>query len=169
MAEDAETADDVADKPRKRSKLPLIVGLVLMLGLGGGGFFAARSGMIPGLGGKGDAQHAAGAEEAEVEPLPDIAFVPLEPIIISLSGDDGRRHLRFTAQLEVNKAYEAEVQLLVPRVLDMLNGYLRAVDARTLEDAAALVRLRAQIIRRVQLVTGEGRVRDVLLTEFVIN
>ena len=38
-----------------------------------------------------------------------------------------------------------------------------------LEDPAALVRLRAQILRRLQIVTGEGRVRDLLVTEFVLN
>ena len=32
-----------------------------------------------------------------------------------------------------------------------------------------LVRLRAQMLRRVQMVTGEGRVRDLLITEFVLN
>ena len=51
----------------------------------------------------------------------------------------------------------------------MLNGYLRAVEVADLEDRTALVRLRAQMLRRVQIVTGEGRVRDLLVTEFVIN
>jgi flagellar FliL protein len=51
----------------------------------------------------------------------------------------------------------------------VLNGYLRAVDAADLEDPAALVRVRAQMLRRVQLVTGEGRVRDLLVTEFLLN
>ena len=54
-------------------------------------------------------------------------------------------------------------------ILDVLNGYLRAVEMRELEDPSALVRLRAQMLRRVQIVTGEGRVRDLLVTEFVIN
>jgi len=43
------------------------------------------------------------------------------------------------------------------------------VETKDLEDPLALVRLRAQMLRRVQMVTGEGRVRDLLITEFVIN
>ena len=66
-------------------------------------------------------------------------------------------------------SYEREVVHLMPRVLDVLNGYLRAVETRELQDTSALVRLRAQMLRRVQIVTGEGRVRDLLVTEFVLN
>ena len=59
--------------------------------------------------------------------------------------------------------------MLVPRILDVLNGYLRAVEVAELGDANALVRLRSQMLRRIQIVTGEGRVRDLLVTEFVLN
>ncbi len=40
---------------------------------------------------------------------------------------------------------------------------------RDLENPAAIQRLRAQMLRRVQVVTGEGRVRDLLVTEFILN
>ncbi|MFL9503735.1 flagellar basal body-associated FliL family protein [Rhodopseudomonas palustris] len=38
-----------------------------------------------------------------------------------------------------------------------------------IEDPSAMARLRAQMLRRVQIVTGEGRVRDLLITEFVLD
>ena len=59
--------------------------------------------------------------------------------------------------------------LLLPRILDVLNGYLRAIAVSEIESPAGLVRLRAQLLRRIQIVTGEGRVRDLLVTEFVLN
>ena len=59
--------------------------------------------------------------------------------------------------------------LLRPRILDVLNGYLRAVEVAELEDPSALVRLRAQMLRRIQVVAGEGRVNDLLISEFVLN
>ena len=52
------------------------------------------------------------------------------------------------------------MKLIMPRVTDVLNGYLRAVEVRDLEDPTALSRLRAQMLRRVQMVSGEGRVLD---------
>ena len=152
--------------PKKKSKLPLLIGFVLMLGLGGGGFYAVYSGMILG---DGHADDHAAEEPVKVEALPDIAFVPVDPMIVTLGGGGANRHLRFTAQLEVAKAYQQDVALLMPRILDVLNGYLRAVEAAELEDPNALTRLRAQMLRRVQIVSGEGRVRDLLVTEFVLN
>ncbi|MBC7137281.1 MAG: flagellar basal body-associated FliL family protein [Defluviimonas sp.] len=149
--------------PARGSKLPLLLGLLLALALGGGGFYAVYSGMLFGTHGKEDPQ------VATVAPLPEIAFVPITPMVISLGSSANARHLRFTAQVEVAKPHESEVILLMPRILDVLNGYLRAVDVRDLEDPAALIRLRAQMLRRVQVVAGEGRVRDFLVTEFVLN
>jgi flagellar FliL protein len=109
------------------------------------------------------------AEAADVEALPDIAFVPIDQMVLSLGAAAEGRYLRFTAQLEVPSVHAGDVTLLKPRILDVLNGYLRAVDPAELEDPAALVRLRAQMLRRIQIVTGEGRVRDLLVTEFVLN
>ncbi len=57
----------------------------------------------------------------------------------------------------------------MPRVLDVLNTYLRAVEVRDLEEPSSLARLRAQMLRRIQVVTGEGRVRDLLISELVLN
>jgi flagellar FliL protein len=50
-----------------------------------------------------------------------------------------------------------------------LNGYLRALEAGDLEDRSALTRLRGQMLRRVKMVTGRGRVNDLLIMEFVLN
>ena len=49
------------------------------------------------------------------------------------------------------------------------DGYLRALQTSDVENPSALARLRAQMLRRVQIVTGQGRVNDLLIMEFVIN
>ncbi len=149
------------DAPAKRSKLPLILGLALMALLGGGGFLAARSGLI--LPAAPEADHDAAAAS-----VPEVAFVALDPLILSVEGM-GNRHLRFTAQLEVPIDKEAQVAMLRPRVLDVLNTYLRAVEPGDLTDRLALPRLQAQMLRRVRIVTGETWVNDLLITELVLN
>lgn len=151
------------EAPKKRSKLPLLIGLVLALVLGGAGFYVTFSGLILGQG-----EEAAEKEDGPA-PLTGIAFVPLETIVISLAPDSGSRHLRFTAQLEVADTAAADVTTLTPRILDVINSYLRAIDTASIEDPHAMARLRAQMLRRIQLVAGEGRVRDLLITEFVLN
>ena len=151
------------EAPKKRSKKPLLIGLLLALVLGGGGFYATFSGLILGS----EEEHA--DENHAPGPLMGVAFVPLETIVISLAPDSGSEHLRFTAQLEVVDSTAADVTTLTPRILDVINSYLRAIDTASIEDPQAMARLRAQMLRRIQVVTGEGRVRDLLITEFVLN
>lgn len=162
----SEASENEAETPRKSGKKGLVLGLVAAILFGAGGFFATYTGAV---GGPGKDKSHKEEKTAHVEPLPDIAFVPLEPLVVSLGPGAQNRHLRFAGQLEVGAGHAEEVTTIMPRILDVLNGYLRAVDLALLEDPAALVRLRAQMLRRVQVVSGEGRVRDLLVTEFVLN
>ncbi len=177
MAETEETPpEDEGEAPKKKSKLPLLIGVVLMLAGGGGSFFAIYSGMI--LGGDSHASTAEAAPHGDgheapsdtgVPGLSDIAFVPVDPMVISIGHGADRQHLRFRAELEVPNKYQGDVETLLPRVIDVLNSYLRALELDDLSDPAALVRLRSQMLRRVKVVVGEGRVNDLLIMEFVLN
>lgn len=181
------TAAPPDQAPEKKSKLPLLIGLVLALAGAGGGFYATYSGMLDSLlGGDAPASESAAAEgghgaaPAHGEPAAAPAgghgeaggstgFVPLEPITVNLGRGADTRHLRFGAQLEVVPGAAGAVQALMPRIMDVLNIYLRALDPPELEEPAALLRLRAQMLRRVQIVTGPGLVNDLLIIEFVFN
>jgi flagellar FliL protein len=158
---------EITSKPK--FKKGLLIGLASALMLGGGGFFAVYSGLLLGSNAAGD--HAADKVDPlpEIPALPPVAFVELEPLVISLGRGNANQHLRFRAQLEVDPKHQADVTTLAPRVLDVLNSYLRAVEVSDLENPASLVLLRAQMLRRIQLVCGEGRVRDLLIMEFVLN
>ncbi|SDE41010.1 flagellar FliL protein [Salipiger thiooxidans] len=173
------------EEPKKKSsKLPLIIGVVLALVGGGGGFYAAFSGLLP-FGGGGDHTApadghgdtaAAGAHDPHAAddhgaPLPDanVAFIEMPQMIISMGPSSDMHHLRFLASLEVPPSHMAEVESLKPRVVDVLNNYLRALHPSDIEAPGALIRIRSQMLRRVQLVAGEDRVRDLLIMEFVLN
>ena len=153
-------AADAPSAPKKGSKLPLILGLVLALLGAAGGFFAVQMGLLS----FGESKEQAVADQAA--PLPGIAFVEIDPIVVSLPDS---RVVRFRAQLEVGDPYMAEVQKMLPRVVDVMNGYLRALEPADFEDPAVLPRMRGQLLRRVQVVAGEGRVRDILIMEFVLS
>ena len=178
-------SDAVADpeeKPARKGKKPLVLALVLALIGAAGGFYAFTAGLIPigsHLGGNeaetGDSSghtdiHGGADTHGEMPaPLGDIAFVEVDPITISLNASQSVQHLRFRAQLEVNADYERDVMVILPRVTDVMNSYLRALELDDLTGPLALTRLRAQMLRRVQVVTGKGRVRDLLVMEFVLN
>lgn len=144
----------------------LILGLLGAALLGGVGFYGVYSGLLPIGGEDTPASEKAHSKEAV---LGDIAFVPMEPILVSLPPGASAKHLRFSGQLEVVPGHAEEVTQVMPRILDVLNTYLRAVDVADLEQPSSIPKLRAQMLRRVQVVTGEGLVRDLLITEFVLN
>ena len=89
--------------------------------------------------------------------------------MVSLPPGSSAKHLRFIGQLEVEPQTMKNVASLMPRILDTMNTYLRAVDVQDLEQPSSVPKLRAQMLRRIQVVAGEGQVRDLLITEFVLN
>ncbi len=160
MSDESTNSDTTAKKSRLGA---IMLGLVLALAGAGGGFFAAYSGLIP-MGGSAKASKPDTTSSA-----PAFAFVPIDPLIVSIAGQSSNRHLRFQAQLEVDPEDAATVQASIPRVVDVLNGYLRAVDVAELEDPASLARRRAQMFRRVQIIVGDDLVNDLLIMEFVLS
>lgn len=160
MAEAIDGAPEGGAKPKGKG---LLLGLGLAVLFGGAGFYAIWSGAVDptaltGGGGHAEAPHGTA-----------VAFVALEPIMVALPPGASARRLRFAGELEVDPAQAEEVARLSPRIVDALGTYLRAVDASDLESPAAVQRIRAQMLRRVQVVTGEGLVRDLLVTEFILN
>ncbi len=162
----ADTTAETAEAPGRgaRQRRGLVLGLVLALVSAAGGFTASYLGFIGNIGGAPNIgwgkSHAKGA-------LP--GFVPVPQLLVSIGPAGAGRHLRFAAELEVSPADAGHVATLMPRVVDVLNGYLRAVEPTLLERPEALMLMRAQMLRRVRLVTGEALVADLLITEFVID
>ena len=156
----ADESDESAEEAPKKKKGGLVIGLVLAL-VGGGGAFAYTSGMLGG----GD-----GAPKAKLATFgDDLAFIPMEPMTVSLTDSSQRRFLRFRAELEVASAYKSDIEKLLPRVVDVLNTYLQSLSLKDIEDPSSLLTLRSQMRRRIDLVVGGDRVHDLLVMEFVVN
>lgn len=169
MADETETEEP---KKKKGLLIPLLVGVILAAAGGGGGFWAVTQGPLSG--GSDEEAHEDTADEHGDEDhgggaVGDVAFVQLETLVVSLGSENSGRNLIFTAALEVAPSHLEEVTRLSPRVLDVLNSYLRVVSVSELSDPTSLARLRAQMLRRIQVVTGTGRVRDLLVTQFLVN
>jgi flagellar FliL protein len=176
----SEARDGPDAKPVRKGKgRILLVAFVLALVAGGGGFYGVYSGLLylPLLDAGKLTQAAAGGghggEETGHAPLASQfepgAFVHLDPLIISLGAQSRSEHLKVTLAVEVRPEDEEMVVAVKPRIIDVLNGFLRAVDEREFELPRSMERLRAQMLRRVRLVTPEGSVRDLLIQEFLLD
>ena len=157
MAEEEEQ-DDVEEKPKKKGGL--LIGLVLAIAAGGGAF-AFTSGMLGG----GDQP----MEKKMVMLSDGLSFIPVEPMTVAIGNPADRRFLRFRAELEVAEEAEGDISKMLPRVMDVLNTYLQSLEMSDIEDPSALLKLRSQMRRRVDLVVGGDRVHDLLVLEFVVN
>jgi len=163
------------EEPKKKSLIGKLIVPVIGLALAGGGGFATYSGMIdlPFIGGDSAASEGKGGghggDMAGINSDLDTAFIALPPMVIPLGEHASARHLRAILHIETSPEEAAQVTLLQPRILDVLNTYLRAVEERDLETPTALSRLRAQMLRRVRLVAGAHRINDLLISEFVLQ
>lgn len=147
---------------RKRSRLPVVAGLLLALLGGGGGYYLGWSGWLS----LTPSREGAAATPGAADP---VAFVTVEPVDVAFGQAGAKRRFRFTCALEVNEADAAAIAQLMPRIRDVLNSYLNAVTPEDVDDPAAITRIRAHLLRRIQIVTGSYRVRDLLVTEFILT
>jgi flagellar FliL protein len=169
MADEEETEEP---KKKKGLLIPLLIGVVLAVVGGGGGFWAVSQGPLSGSAGEETSEGTSGENDEEDSgygAVAEVAFFELETLIVSLGAQESGQNLIFTAALEVDPTYLEEVTQLSPRVLDVLNSYLRVISVSELSDPTSLARMRAQMLRRIQVVTGPGRVRDLLVTQFLVN
>ena len=170
--------EDVEEPPAKKSK-GMLFGLVGAVLLGGASFYGVFSGLIPLPFGEAPPPMEEHAQEtsnhsAESNPKPEYSelsssFIPMREIIVSLGPNSVSKHLKLVVSIEVDSEAEKQVEALSPRIRDVLNTFLRAIDERDFEVPRAMTRLRGQMLRRVQLVTPPGAVRDLLIQDFVLN
>lgn len=162
MSQTADAEGSTTGNSSKKGGLrPILIGLIGALALGGGGFYAVYAGLI-------FAPESGSAPQA-LSPKELPTFLAIEQLTLSLASPEAAQHLRLSAHIEIAPGRLAEAEAFRPRFLSVMNTYLRAIEPRDLQDPAALFRLRAQLLRRLQMVAGEDLINDFLITEFILN
>jgi flagellar protein FliL len=164
MAQEKDTKEALNnDAKPKKSKLGLILVIVGILLAGGGGVAVGYLGLIP--------PDLLGKSKKEVK-LPDIdntVFITLPAIIIPLGDHANAKHLRAIFSIETDPNYTKRIDKLKPRLMDMLNTYLRAVEEKELTQPERFQNLQAQMLRRARLVAGENAIKNLLVQDFVLQ
>jgi flagellar protein FliL len=148
-------------------KLLIIVAAGLLLVLGGGGaglyFFVFSA---P----KDDTKLAANEAPMPVTP-PQVAFYDVPDIIVNIQSADGSpAYLKLSTSLELETADEKPgITALMPRVVDQFQGYLRELRIDDLKGSAGVLRLKEELLRRINVAAAPYRVRDVLLKEMIVQ
>ena len=164
---------DPSGGARKRlsGKRMVLFGIIILLVLGAGGAIFALGG-IDGVmhmikGNSGDAESAPAEKGKPVT----VAYYDLPDILVNLRTDTARpTFLKLTVSLELEKPEDrAEVDRLLPRVIDTFQVYLRELRAEQLQGSAGLFRLREELLARVNAAVRPTRVNDVLFKEMLVQ
>ncbi len=151
-----------APPPRGTRRLLVVgvVGLVLVGGLGAGGWL-----LYPRLSGKGPGAHAAAKHEEPVK-----ATAPLGSVVVNIGRPDSRRYLKVGVEVGLASAKEVkEVEEAKARVLDLLITVLATTPMETLGAGEKRGELKQVLLERIHKDLGLTKVRQVYFTEFMIQ
>lgn len=99
------------------------------------------------------------------------SFLKIPDMIVNLSSEDGQpRYLRLSVQLELeNESEKAQIEAVMPRVIDQFQTYLRELRVRDLRGSAGIYRLQMELLSRVNAAAYPVEVQDVLFQEILIQ
>jgi flagellar FliL protein len=169
--ESSEAAGDGAEleAPKKRfsKKFLLIAGgaaLMVVLALGAGAwFFFFRSA-------QSDVSKNAEAQAIPLVP-PQVAYYDMPDLVVNIqSGDGSPAYLKLSVSLElISMTEKSGIQVLMPRIVDQFQGYLRELRVDDLRGSAGIIRLKEELLRRINVAAAPYPVRDVLLKEMIVQ
>jgi flagellar FliL protein len=162
---DAEKTEKSDAKPKKKSKLTPILAVVFVLLAGGGaGAYWMYSKRTAGAGGE--------AAKKEEKP-PKSGVVDLEPFVVNLADESGKRFLRVNMKLltwdEEQAAEMKEDAVINAKVRSSILELLSLQYAAPLVTPEGKEELKKAIAERVTETAEELKVTDVLFVEFVVQ
>jgi flagellar FliL protein len=151
---------EAAPKGGKGKLIPIIGGVVVLLG--GGAGFAWWKGILS-HGAPAEAKEEVNDEKASVG-----AIVPLDPFIANLADEDGKRYLKATLQVEFYGSKEPE-DFKLPQVRDLLLTLFSSKVFAEIRSPDGKAQLREEIINRLNRALHKDLVKTVYFTEFIVQ
>ncbi len=113
------------------------------------------------------------AEEKPAAPaVKPVAFFDLPDVMVNLSGPTGERgqYLKLKIVLELpDQTMGAQIQPIMPRVMDAFQTYLRELRPTDLDGSGGLYRMRDELTRRINTMISPHRINAVLFKEVVVQ
>jgi len=150
-------------------KLLMIAGggvLLVLLGGGAGAYFF----LFGGSSGSAAGTKVAAAQAVPLVP-PQAAFFDMPDIVVNIQSVDGSpAYLKLSVSLELTGQDEkAGINPLMPRVVDQFQSYLRELRVDDLKGSAGILRLKEELLRRINVAVAPYAVKDVLLKEMIVQ
>jgi flagellar FliL protein len=174
MADEEKIEGEEVAPPKKKGKGMLIiiaVVVVVALAVGGGAYFFLKK---SGGGSAGEAGHGKteGSKEGGKEggKAGEGAMLVLEPFVVNLNEQNGNRFLKVALQLEMSDPKFVEMaKSKNPQIRDAIITLLTSKTADTLMLPEGKLQLKDEITIRANQIFGENTVKNVYLTDFVMQ
>ncbi len=158
---EGEGAADAAPATKRKLPLKLILitagALMVLAGAAGGAYYVLKN--------HGEAHAAA-------SPVKPATFLDLPEVLVNLANTGGERtqYLKVKVVLELpDPALSAQIQPVMPRVMDAFQTYLRELRPTDLDGSAGLYRLKEELTRRVNAAIAPNHISAVLFKEIVVQ
>jgi flagellar protein FliL len=162
---ETDIADDEGEGASGKRKLPLkligmaVGGLVVLGAVGFGGYHFLFAGKTE--------------EVAAAPAVKPPAFLDMPEVLVNLStagGSERTQYLKVKVVLELPDAeMSAQIQPVMPRLMDTFQTYLRELRPTDLDGSAGLYRLKEELTRRVNAAIAPNRINAVLFKEIVVQ
>lgn len=163
-AEDPSSPPEATSSNGGRRRLILFAAPVALAIAVGSGLWL--TGILPRLLGLGH-----GPDKTESSKVLAPIYVDLPEMIANLNSNPRRpSYVKLVARLEVSKQEDVErVKLVMPRLQDLFQTYLREMRPEELRGSAGTYRLREELIGRANLAAAPARISDVLFIQMMIQ
>jgi len=152
------------DKKSKKKIIILgVLAVVVLLAGGAGAYFM-------GLFGKHE-EHAVALIGADGKPIEKPIYYTLPEFLVNLNSSGKQSSfLKTTVILELAHQDDVpQIEANLPRLLDMLNTYLRELRPTDLAGSAGIQRLREELLLRANKTLAPTKINDVLFKEIIVQ
>jgi flagellar FliL protein len=151
-------------------KLIVAGALIIVLGGGGGAYYSLGDAPSEEHAEATTAETGHGAPASEL-PSEHAAFFDVPDIIVNIqTADSSPAYLKLAVSLELDNAEaRAAIEPVMPRVVDQFQTYLRELRVDDVRGSMGVMRLKEELLRRVNLAAAPTPVRDVLLKEMIVQ
>lgn len=168
QSDDAAELPPLGKKPIPGKLIVLYGGIALLVLLIGGGTGAYFMGMFD----SEEEAHADSAKDAEgAEGEHKAVFYDLPEILVNLnSAGKKETYLKIRIALELeNGEILTGLEPLMPRVIDNFQVFLREMRVEDISGSAGMIRLKEEMLQRINLSVAPLKVKDVLFKEMLIQ
>jgi flagellar FliL protein len=163
---DGDITEGLEKKKLSGKKLVIfaLIGLLVLGGIGGALWYF-------GIFGSHGEEAAKAAQATEAEKPAQLVFYDLPEILVTLNSS-GRKtnYLKLKVALELDGSQGVErLDTVMPRIIDTFQVYLRELRVEDLDGSAGLLRLKEELLVRVNAAVRPVRVSDVLFKEMLVQ